>query len=317
MPRRFTLALYNSYDPRRFHEAMRRALARAAPLAGAFGFHLAAVGFPFEDYETRSGERPRPRTPQEVAALVADSTSIGEGGRYLRELAAAGAFHVVGFPEGGFPPQLGLPVLATRLPEAEKRIDVEQLADLVRSEPVLGVVGLGPRGVPRRVRELCPRHVDVTGTGRSLETATAMGVLTGRLAEALAKPASPRLTVDAVVVRQGRVLLVRRGRPPFEGSWALPGGFVEPGESVEQAVVREVREETGLEARVERMVGLFSRPGRDPRGPTVSVAFRVSAVGQPRGGDDARQAAFLRLGEVRGLAFDHEEILAAAGVVRE
>lgn len=124
------------------------------------------------------------------------------------------------------------------------------------------------------------------------------------------RPETPLLTVDAIVARGGRLLLVKRARPPFEGMWALPGGFVEIGESVENAVLRELDEETGLRGRVRRLVGVYSRPERDPRGHTVSVAFEVFAPrGEPRGDDDAREAAFLgpRLPK---LAFDHGRIVA-------
>ena len=121
---------------------------------------------------------------------------------------------------------------------------------------------------------------------------------------------NPALAVDAVWIRRGRVLLVRRGRPPFQGQWALPGGFVELRETVEQAVVRELREETGLRARPERLVGVYSGPDRDPRKPTTSVVFRMSGRGgTPHGGDDAREARWVPVSEVGSLAFDHNRIL--------
>ena len=123
----------------------------------------------------------------------------------------------------------------------------------------------------------------------------------------------PSLTVDAVWIAADRILLVRRGRPPFRGRWALPGGFVEVGETVEEAVVREVAEETGLRPAGVELLGVYSRPGRDPRGPTVTVAFRARGrASRPRGGSDAREARWLPLEEADSLAFDHDEIVADA-----
>jgi len=120
----------------------------------------------------------------------------------------------------------------------------------------------------------------------------------------------PALTVDAVWIRHGKVLLVRRRWPPFVGSWALPGGFVEPRETVEEAVVRELREETGLAARPGRIVGVYSGPDRDPRKPTATVAFLMRGRGgPPRASDDAASAEWVELSRARPLAFDHERIL--------
>jgi len=119
----------------------------------------------------------------------------------------------------------------------------------------------------------------------------------------------PRLTVDAVVhdARGGVLLIERRNPPP---GWALPGGFVDAGETVEEAVVRELREETGLTATRVEQFHTYSAPGRDPRHPTVSIVFLVEAVGEPRAGDDAGQAAFFGPGRLPPLAFDHADILA-------
>jgi 8-oxo-dGTP diphosphatase len=122
--------------------------------------------------------------------------------------------------------------------------------------------------------------------------------------------AGPALTVDAVWIVRRRILLVRRGRPPFQGQWALPGGFVEVGETVEQAVLRELQEETGLGATEVQLLGVYSQPGRDPRGPTVSVAFRVRGrPAVPHGGSDAREARWLPIAQAHPLAFDHEQIV--------
>jgi 8-oxo-dGTP diphosphatase len=124
---------------------------------------------------------------------------------------------------------------------------------------------------------------------------------------------NPALTVDAVAIRGDRVLLVRRGHPPFRGRWALPGGFVEQREYVELAVVRELREETGLTARSVRLLGVYSGPDRDPRKPTTSVAFLVRGLsGVLRGADDAADARWIPFQDARPLAFDHDRILGDA-----
>jgi 8-oxo-dGTP diphosphatase len=121
---------------------------------------------------------------------------------------------------------------------------------------------------------------------------------------------NPALTTDAVWIHGGRVLLVRRGKPPFRGMWALPGGFVEQQETVEAACVRELKEETGLVARPWKLVGVYSGPERDPRKPSTSVAFLMRGrARRPRGGDDAASAEWVLLSRARPLAFDHERIV--------
>jgi 8-oxo-dGTP diphosphatase len=124
----------------------------------------------------------------------------------------------------------------------------------------------------------------------------------------------PSLTVDALIRDpEGRVLLVRRGRPPFQGQWALPGGFVEYGETTEAACAREALEETGLSVQVIRLLGVYSDPRRDPRGHTVGIVYLCRFDGgAPRGGDDAAEARFFEPGELARLplAFDHRRILA-------
>jgi len=126
----------------------------------------------------------------------------------------------------------------------------------------------------------------------------------------MARPPGPALTVDAVWIDRDRILLVQRGRPPFRGRWALPGGFVEMDETVEAAVARELHEETGLRARPRAIVGVYSGPHRDPRGSTTTVAFLMTGrSGAPKGGDDASTAAWVPLAEAHGLAFDHDDIV--------
>lgn len=125
------------------------------------------------------------------------------------------------------------------------------------------------------------------------------------------KPITPLLTVDCVAFdRRGRVLLIRRGRPPFTGQYALPGGFVDVGETVEAACRRELEEETGVKARDLVPVGVYSDPRRDPRGHTVSIVFAtVLSRTRPKAGDDAAAAAWVAGWRKETLAFDHDAIL--------
>jgi len=121
----------------------------------------------------------------------------------------------------------------------------------------------------------------------------------------------PCVTVDGLVPYEGRLVAVIRRKDPFRGMPALPGGFVELGESTEDAVVREVREETGLETRVLRLVGVYSDPARDPRGHTVSVAYALEAIGGGlRAGDDASRIVLLDPDHLPEMAFDHARIVA-------
>ncbi|MGI9385705.1 MAG: NUDIX domain-containing protein [Methyloligellaceae bacterium] len=127
-------------------------------------------------------------------------------------------------------------------------------------------------------------------------------------------PAGPALTTDCVVFDADRgFLLIRRGYPPFQGAYALPGGFVETGESVEDACRRELEEETGLAANALRLVGVYSEPGRDPRGPTVSIAYLAVVSGQSAAaGSDAAATEWIKDWRDLELAFDHARILGDA-----
>jgi 8-oxo-dGTP diphosphatase len=124
---------------------------------------------------------------------------------------------------------------------------------------------------------------------------------------------APRVTVDAWVRdSKGRLLLVRRGRPPFEGRWALPGGFLEWNEETETCCARETEEETGVAVEVGRLLGVYSDPRRDPRGHTVTVLYEATpSSGRAKGGDDAAEARWFTGSELETLefAFDHGEIV--------
>jgi 8-oxo-dGTP diphosphatase len=127
----------------------------------------------------------------------------------------------------------------------------------------------------------------------------------------MTKPVTPLLTVDCVIVdRLGRVLLIKRANAPFKGQYALPGGFVDLDETVENACLREVLEETQVKIRRPQLVGIYSEPGRDPRGATVSIAYaaRVSST-KAEAGDDAAAAEWVSDWQRQTLAFDHADIV--------
>ncbi|HYM40489.1 MAG TPA: NUDIX hydrolase [Thermoplasmata archaeon] len=122
----------------------------------------------------------------------------------------------------------------------------------------------------------------------------------------------PWVTVDGLLLVEAKLAAVLRRNPPFQGMPALPGGFLELGETTEQAVVREVREETGLETRVSHLVGVFSDPARDPRGHTVTAAYALERTGgELRAGSDAKGVALLDPERLPPMAFDHARIVAS------
>ena len=119
----------------------------------------------------------------------------------------------------------------------------------------------------------------------------------------------PSLAVDAIVINGDKILLIRRGKEPWKGMLAFPGGFVEQGEDPEVAVIRELKEECGLDGVVEKLVCVKGDPNRDPRGHVVSIAYLVTAQGMPLAGDDAADAAWYDLSEIKELAGDHMSML--------
>ena len=121
-------------------------------------------------------------------------------------------------------------------------------------------------------------------------------------------PVTPLVTTDLLIERDGAVVLVLRRFPPF--GWALPGGFVEVGELVGAAAVREAREETGLAVELLDLLFVYSDPRRDPCRHALSVVFTARAAGEPLGGDDAREAHYFPLDALPSpIVFDHGRIL--------
>ncbi len=120
---------------------------------------------------------------------------------------------------------------------------------------------------------------------------------------------NPKPTVDIVIeTRPGTVVLIRRKNPPH--GWALPGGFVDEGESLERAAVREAREETCLDVELVRQFHTYSDPARDPRHHTITTVYLATAQGAPTGADDAAEARVFAYDDLPdGIVFDHADIL--------
>ena len=132
--------------------------------------------------------------------------------------------------------------------------------------------------------------------------------LSGSVADCVDHQRNPVPTVDTIITLPGGIVLIKRRFPP--PGWALPGGFVEYGETVEAAAVREAREETGLHVRLTELFGVYSDPQRDPRRHTIAIVFLAEATGTPVGGDDAAEAGIFSAAALPApLAFDHDRIL--------
>jgi 8-oxo-dGTP diphosphatase len=123
---------------------------------------------------------------------------------------------------------------------------------------------------------------------------------------------TPLLASDAVIQHAGGIVLIKRDHPPFSGCYALPGGFVEIGETVEAACRREAKEETGIDIELLELIGIYSDPSRDPRGHVVSAAFLARGKGDLMAGSDAREAEVFSLKSLPDLAFDHARIISDA-----
>ncbi|MBM4257992.1 MAG: NUDIX hydrolase [Deltaproteobacteria bacterium] len=125
----------------------------------------------------------------------------------------------------------------------------------------------------------------------------------------MATPRNPFPTVDIIIeLASGGIVLIRRKNPP--PGWALPGGFIDYGESAETAAIREAKEETSLDVQLVELLHVYSDPARDPRHHTLSTVFIATAKGQPQGADDAAEAqVFYENTLPTPLAFDHGKIL--------
>jgi 8-oxo-dGTP diphosphatase len=121
------------------------------------------------------------------------------------------------------------------------------------------------------------------------------------------KPTTPLVTVDVIIEVEGGIVLIERKNPP--PGWALPGGFVDVGEGLAHAAMREAKEETSLDVTLGEQFFAYSDPKRDPRGATVSVVFTGRATGEPRAADDAKNVKVYALDALPPLAFDHGQIL--------
>ncbi|WP_410508332.1 NUDIX hydrolase [Methanosarcina hadiensis] len=120
---------------------------------------------------------------------------------------------------------------------------------------------------------------------------------------------TPSLTVDTVILFKNKLVLVKRRYPPYQGKFALPGGFVEIGETTEKAATREAFEETGLSVEILKLIGVYSDPERDPRRHTVSVCYLAKGRGELKSGSDADAVELFELDSVPDLAFDHNKMI--------
>ncbi|MCJ2513330.1 MAG: NUDIX hydrolase [Candidatus Thermoplasmatota archaeon] len=121
----------------------------------------------------------------------------------------------------------------------------------------------------------------------------------------------PKITVDGIIKKGNEILLIRRRNIPFKNSWALPGGYLEYNEKTEDAVIREIFEETGLFTEIINLIGVYSDPKRDPRGHTVSIIYELRIIkGKLESGDDATDVNFFNLNNLPdNLAFDHKKVI--------
>ena len=122
---------------------------------------------------------------------------------------------------------------------------------------------------------------------------------------------TPKITVDGIIKKGNEILLIKRRNIPFKNSWALPGGYLEYNEKTEDAVIREIFEETGLFTEIINLIGVYSDPKRDPRDHTVSIIYELSIIkGKLESGDDATDVNFFNLNNLPdNLSFDHKKVI--------
>ncbi|NPA62088.1 MAG: DUF531 domain-containing protein [Methanococci archaeon] len=158
--KRMTLILYNSYDKLRWHEAHKRAIARAAPICYAYDCNMAIMDFPCS-----------------MEDILNIKTTIGSSGKYLEQLINENRFFIV----DKFLPQFGIPIASTSKPEAKKKISPQDVANLLNKKPVGIYVGLGRHGLPKDIMKTSVYHLDITEKNVSLETCTAIGAIPAKI----------------------------------------------------------------------------------------------------------------------------------------
>jgi len=265
---RVNIALYNSYDKLKLCPAHRRALYRAAPIAYANSCNLLCVDFPLKELSYDN--------TIDLATQLASDTTIGKNGEYLIQLAKENRLYFVKSNKNSLSPQYGKLVVCTSKPNPAKKISARRLMRMIkRGHSCVFLIGLGRQGLPKAFFEHSELQFDVTGQNIPLETCTAISAVTMEISALLREyEKNPKLTVDVIIKNDNNeVVLVKRKNYPFKDHWAIPGGFVKYNERVEDAAMREIKEETGLDIELTQIFGVFSKPGRDPRGHIVTVCY--------------------------------------------
>jgi len=199
---------------------------------------------------------------------------------------------------------------------------IEQLGSLSKAAKDMGMSYRHAWGVIKRISESSGGEVVESVRGGRIGGKTRLTPFGQRLLQEYdSKVASlldqfekswrkPSVTADGIVTRYGKILLVRRGKEPFKGRHALPGGFADYGEPLEKCVIREVLEETGVKTEIIDLIGIYSAPDRDPRGHFVTAVYHLKPLTKrTRAGDDADSAEWLSLDDLPELAFDHARIV--------